>query len=392
MSAFPGRGKDSHFSSSRAACDDVAVPDTVLGGEGTFRSLLEAAPDAMVIVDEGGTIRIVNSQTERLFGWDRAELLGKPVEVLIPDRFRDSHAAHRQAYAHAPRTRNMGTGLELYGRRKDGSEFPVEVSLSPLVTPTGRLVTAAVRDITDRKRAEAELAARAAELSRSNGELEQFAYVASHDLQEPLRMIASYTGLLKRRYAGKLDADADEFIGYATDGVARMQALIQDLLAYSRVNRRAEPFVATPLDSVLTEVLANLQRAIQDAGATVVVGELPTVSGDRFQLVQLYQNLIANAVKFHAEEPPRVQVSAERATDGWTIRVADNGIGIDRQFFDRIFVIFQRLHTRDRYPGTGIGLAICRRIAERHGGRIWVDSTARGATFSVFFPDSRPGT
>jgi PAS domain S-box-containing protein len=366
------------------------VPDTVLGGEGTFRSLLEAAPDAMVIVDEGGTIRIVNSQTERLFGWDRAELLGKPVEVLIPDRFRDSHSAHRQAYAHAPRTRNMGTGLELYGRRKDGSEFPVEVSLSPLVTPTGRLVTAAVRDITDRKRAEAELAARAAELARSNGELEQFAYVASHDLQEPLRMIASYTGLLKRRYAGKLDADADEFIGYATDGVARMQALIQDLLAYSRVNRRDEPFLATPLDSVLTEVLANLRRAIQDAGATVVVGELPTVSGDRFQLVQLFQNLIANAVKFHAEAPPRVEVSAERGTDGWTIRVADNGIGIDPQFFERIFVIFQRLHTRDRYPGTGIGLAICRRIAERHGGRIWVESSGRGSTFSVFFPDPRP--
>ena len=351
-----------------------------------FRGLLEAAPDAMVIVSASGKIVRVNTQTERVFGYPREELLGKPIEQLIPARFRDRHEAHRAAYAEARRPRGMGVGLELFGLRKDGTEFPVEISLSPLATDEGRLVSAAVRDITERKRAEAELAERAAELARSNAELEQFAYVASHDLQEPLRMVASYTQLLARRYQSKLGPDADEFIQFAIDGVSRMQGLILDLLAYSRVSRKARAFERVDLEAVFTQATANLQASILESRAEVTHEPLPSVAGDAPQLVQLLQNLIGNAIKFRAEAAPRVHVSVERHARTWTFAVADNGIGIDAKYFERIFVIFQRLHTRDRYPGTGIGLAICKKIVERHGGKIWVESSPRGSTFRFTLP------
>jgi PAS domain S-box-containing protein len=349
--------------------------------EEKFRGLLEAAPDAMVIVDAKGEIVLVNTQAEQLFGYRREEMLGRPVELLIPSRFRGRHEDHRAAYAGEPRSRGMGVGLELFGQRKDGSEFSVEVSLSPLVTAEGLLVSAAVRDISARKRADAELAERAAELARSNADLEQFAYVASHDLQEPLRVVASFTQLLARRYKGKLDADADEFIRYAVDGVERMRALILDLLAYSRVSRHGKPFQRVSMEAVLGEALGNLRQAVRETSAEVTHDPLPEVVGDSIQLVQLLQNLVGNAIKFHGATAPCVHVSAAPENVFWRFSVSDNGIGIDPKYFERIFVIFQRLHTRDRYPGTGIGLAICKKIVERHGGRIWVESGPSGSTF-----------
>ena len=226
-----------------------------------------------------------------------------------------------------------------------------------------------------------------AELARSNADLQQFAYVASHDLKEPLRMVASYTQLLARRYKGKLDSDADEFIRYAVDGANRMQWLINDLLAYSRVTSQEQVFEEVDCTKVLEEVMSNLQLSIEESQAVVTHDPLPTVMADGGQLGQLFQNLIANAITFHGEEPPAVHVSAERKANEWLFSVRDNGVGLDPQYAERIFVIFQRLHDREEYPGTGIGLAICKKVVERHGGRIWVVSQiGQGATFHFTLP------
>ncbi|MBI4497863.1 MAG: GAF domain-containing protein [Chloroflexi bacterium] len=242
-------------------------------------------------------------------------------------------------------------------------------------------------EIAERRRAEAQLHATAAELERSNAELQQFAYVASHDLQEPLRMVASFTQLLARRYRGKLGPDADEFIAYAVDGATRMQRLIEDLLTYSRVGTRGRPFAPTDAAAVVDQVITDLEAAIRESGATVTRDALPTVLADPVQLGQLFQNLISNAIKFHRDAPPRVHLSAERRDQQWVFSVQDNGVGIAPEHLDRIFVIFQRLHTRQEFPGTGIGLAICKKIVERHGGRIWAESQpGQGTTFFFTLP------
>jgi signal transduction histidine kinase len=243
------------------------------------------------------------------------------------------------------------------------------------------------RELAGRGRAEEKLKLALADLGRSNKDLEQFAYVASHDLQEPLRMVSSYTQLLARRYRGQLDAAASEFIAYAVDGANRMQKLIDDLLAYSRVGTRAKAFQPTGCTAVLDRALANLQAAIETSGTVVTHGPLPAVVHDNLLLVQLFQNLIGNAIKFHVEKPPRIHVSAEQKGEEWVFAVRDNGIGIDPQHAERIFTIFQRLHTGEEYPGTGIGLAICKKIVERRGGRIWVESQPGiGSTFYFTIP------
>jgi signal transduction histidine kinase len=239
-----------------------------------------------------------------------------------------------------------------------------------------------------RRRTEEALHHHAQELARSNAELEQFAYVASHDLQEPLRMVASYTQLLAKRYGDRLDPDAHEFIGYAVEGVTRMQQLIHDLLAFSRVGTRGEAFAETPLESVIERVLHDIEPTIEGSGATITRDPLPVVEGDAYQIYQVFQNLIGNALKFRGEAAPRIHVAARREHGGWTLSVADNGIGIEEEFWPRIFVLFQRLHSRADYPGTGIGLSICKKIVERHGGRIWLQSSPGvGTTFHFHLPD-----
>ena len=348
--------------------------------EGRYRGLLEAAPDAMVVVNQGGDIVLLNVQAEKQFGYHRDELVGQKVKNIIPRGFAERLIADGNRTAAEALAQQIGTGIELNGLRKDGSEFPIEIMLSPLESTEGILVTAAIRDITTRKKTDAHVL----ELNRSNEELGQFAYVASHDLQEPLRMVASFTELLARRYKGKLDSDADEFIGFAVDGARRMQRLIQDLLAYSRVATKGNDLVHTSSEEALRRALLNLRAAIEESGALVTHDPLPTVMADERQLIQVFQNLIGNAIKYQNPGVPRMHISAARNADKkWTFSVKDNGLGIDPQYFEKIFVIFQRLHKRDEFSGTGIGLAICKRIVERHGGTISVESQlGHGSTFS----------
>lgn len=248
------------------------------------------------------------------------------------------------------------------------------------------------QEIAERQKAEEAVEQRSQELARSNAELEQMAYVASHDLQEPLRMVASYLQLLQQRYGGKLDADAHEFIGFAIDGAKRMQALIDDLLTYSRVGSRAKPLEPTNCMAVMDAVLHSLRMAITESGTQIQCEALPVVMGDAGQLMQLFQNLIGNALKFRGNQTPCIQVRAEREDGFWRFEVQDNGIGIAPEYFDRIFVMFQRLHSRSKYPGTGIGLAICKKIVERHGGRIWVESEpGKGTIFKFTLPQEKGG-
>ncbi len=369
-----------------ASRNDLEVEITA-ASEARYRGLLEAAPDAMVVVNQAGEIVLLNVQAEKQFGYSRDELLGQEVTNLIPEGFAERLIADDLRSAEDALAQQIGTGIELTGRRKDGSEFPIEIMLSPLESADGILVTAAIRNITVRKAAEANLIAMVQELNRSNEELGQFANIASHDLQEPLRMVASYTQLLSKRYKGQLDADADEFIAFAVDGATRMQRLIEDLLAYSRVGTRGMELLPVSSEEALQQALSNLRASVETSGAAVTHAPLPIVMADEMQLIQLFQNLIGNAIKYQSSGAPLVHISATRnGGQKWDFAVKDNGLGIDPQYFDRIFGMFQRLHQRDEYAGTGIGLAICKKIMERHGGTISVESApGQGSTFSFDF-------
>ena len=362
--------------------------------ESKYRGLLEAAPDAMVVVNQGGDIVLLNFQAEKQFGYPRDELLGQKVKNIIPEGFAERLIADDLRSAEDASAQQIGTGIELIARRKDGSEFLIELMLSPLESAEGIVVIAAIRDISVRKATEANLLKKVKELYRSNEELEQFAYFASHDLQEPLRMVASYTQLLSRRYKGRLDTDADEFIAFAVDGASRMQRLIQDLLAYSRVGLKGMDLLDISSEDALQQALVNLQGAIEESGALVTHDHLPTVLADETQLIQLFQNLVANAIKYQKPGIPLVHISAVRNCEKKLLfSVRDNGLGIDPQYFENIFGLFQRLHKREMFAGTGIGLAICKKIVERHGGRISVESQpGQGSTFRFTLAESRRGS
>jgi PAS domain S-box-containing protein len=351
--------------------------------EAKYRGLLEAAPDAMVVVNPLGEIVLLNLQAETQFGYRRDELVGQKVKNIIPEGFAERLIADALRSAEDALAQQIGTGIELYGRRKDGTVFPIEIMLSPLESADGVLVTAAIRNIATRKQAEAQLIEKVEELNRSNEELAQFANLASHDLQEPLRMVASYTQLLSKRYKGRLDSDADEFIAFAVDGASRMQRLIQGLLAYSRVDTKSKDLLRISSEDALQQALLNLGGAMEESGALVTHDVLPAVVADEIQLIQLFQNLVSNAIKYQAAGVPRVHISAIRSDkQKWMFSVRDNGLGIESQYFEKIFGMFQRLHKREEFAGTGIGLAICKKIVERHGGSLSVESqVGQGSTF-----------
>jgi len=489
----------------------------VLGVDGTeraaadarFEQLLEFAPDAVVGVNDSGKIELVNSQVVEIFGYSREELIGEPIERLIPERLHPGHEGHRSAYFANPRTRPMGAGLELYARRSDGSEFPCEISLSSLETPAGRIALAAVRDVTERHRAEGDLRKYAAiiafaaesilsvdpggliescnpsaaslygyhhdeligrpfealfapahrdeimeafaravlgervgpletirlrkdgstfyssltlspirdvadevvsvasvaldiserkradeelrrtseQLARSNADLEQFAYVASHDLSEPLRTVTGFVQLLADRHGDELSGDAKEYIEFAIGGTARMQELLDGLLAYSRAGTMEQTLERVDCERTVRRVMHGLVSSIAASDADITVGKLPTVVADPTQIDQLFQNLLANALKFRGDAPARIEITAESLLDRDVFSIADHGIGIGPEHRERIFKMFTRLHAREAYAGIGAGLAICRKLVARNGGEIWVEETAGGgSTFRFSIP------
>ncbi len=341
---------------------------------------LESAANAIVITDREGMILWINDAFTRLTGYSREESIGSNTRML------KSGVQDQSFYKNLWDTIFSGKVWrdELVNRRKNGDHYSEEMTITPVCDERGaiRRFVAIKQDVTERKQAQEKLERLLADLERSNEELRQFAYVASHDLKEPLRMVASFTQLLQKRYSDRLDTDGKEFIQFAVDGATRMQRLIDDLLTYSRVGFRADPFEETDCRSVLDQVIANLSVAVAENDAVITYDDLPTITADGPQMMQLFQNLLGNAIKFRSAHAPIIHVSAERNGQDWLFSFRDNGIGIDPQYCDRILLIFQRLHSRDKYPGTGIGLAICKKIVERHGGRIWFEGKpGEGTTF-----------
>ncbi|MEZ4219837.1 MAG: ATP-binding protein [Polyangiaceae bacterium] len=357
--------------------------DTLDVPEQLCRLAIEGALYGLLAIEESGRIRFANATAARMFGYGRDELIGTTVEKLVPDQWRNGHAKLRAKYGGSPIVREMGHGRYLYAQRKDGSVFPVEVGLNPIRAERELVTLCTVVDITYRRQTEESLAAQQRELARSNEELEQFAYVASHDLQEPLRMVSSFTRLLADHLGDGLDPTGQEFLTYVQDGSARMRTLIQDLLAYSRVRSGKQELSPVKLAECLDAAQENLTLAIRESGAVIEANLSTTALGDESQLTAVFQNLVSNAIKFRSSSAPRVRIADRRDGDVICVDVADDGIGIAPEHQSRIFQLFERLHTREEYPGTGIGLALCQRIVERHGGTLRVHSDgAAGSTFS----------
>lgn len=349
----------------------------------SFSSLLQLSPDAIIIVDEEGKIFQMNQRLLEMFEYERDELLGKPIELLIPDRFRSSHVQHRSNYAKHPTARPMGANLELFAKKKSGAEFPVTISLSPITFNNQKKVVAAVRDISTLK-------AQEKELRSLNSSLEQFVYISSHDLQEPINTYRELLRLLKEELKANDPSRIDDLIARMDVLGERMSEQVKELLQFAKIGRNKE-FVGVECQQILDEALELLQAEIEKTKAEISVkSTLPKIFGLRTELRLLFQNLIDNAIKFQPEgQQPKIVIDAQKKDDTWHFTFQDNGIGINPQHFGRLFQVFQRLNNRQDFDGTGIGLAHCKKIIDVHKGYIWIESTeGKGATFHFTIPIS----
>jgi len=353
--------------------------------EERFRTLIKSLHEGIWVLDKDDITTFVNPRMAEMLGYKEEEMTGKPVYAFNDEQWMEYTIESLER-------RKQGVSEQLEGElvHKNGNPVYVLIEASPIFDKDGIYSgsIAGIQDITERKNAENRLKQTMVELDRSNKELEQFAYVTSHDLREPLRMITSFSQSLEKRYKDKLDSNANEYIHFMVDGASRMQRLIDDILVYSRVSTRGQPFELVELDNVLQEVMINLKAAIEETDANIIIDILPTIQADPTQMKQVFQNLIANAIKFHKDgESPIIQISVKKEVGEWLFSVKDNGIGMDPELFGRLFNLFQRLHPPDKYPGTGVGLAVTKKIVQRHGGRIWVESQPGvGSTFYFTIP------
>ena len=373
----------------RSALEHVATKTEELR-----RLIMNAALDAIICINGDDTISLWNPQAEKIFGWTKEELVGKRLsDYIIPDPYKEMHRNGMKRYKETGYGPGLNVMLELTAVNRQGHHFPIELTVLPIRQEgEEEIFCAFIRDITDRKRNDEtlrELNERMSktieDLAKSNIELEQFAYIASHDLQEPLRMVTSFLSQLEKKYDGKLDEKGKQYLNFAVDGAVRMRKVILDLLEYSRAGKADTKTEQVDLNQLVSEVLKLNSTAIQEKNVAVSVDKLPVVSFSRISMQQIFQNLIGNAIKYQGEnKSPKVTISCRESDDFWEISVSDNGIGMEDRFFEKIFVLFQRLHNREEYSGTGIGLSICKKIIEGSGGRIWVDSEPGGGSTFYF--------